>query len=378
MKVAFLSNFLTHHQVPFCNSMYEHLGDDFKMIVMRTADAEQKKLGYKELNDLYPFVIKTYESCEMDKYAESFCENADVVILGSAPLKYITKRLKDNKLTFIYTERIFKKGLIYALYPPMIKYMFNKFTSNRNKRMYYLCASGYTAKDINLFTHTPDKFFKWGYFPETKKYEDIDALIENKVKNSIVWVARYIDWKHPEIAVEIGKRLKRDGYEFEINMIGNGVMLDEITQKVKNEGIGDNIHILGGVPSNEVREYMEKSQIHIFTSDRQEGWGAVLNESMNSACAVVANKDIGATPFLLENGVNGFTYSDIDELYEKVKFLLDNSEKRKEISKNAYKTIVDEWNAETATERFCKLCFGLLNDNPVTYKSGPCSKARLR
>lgn len=375
MKVAFLTNFLTHHQTPFCNSMYESLGDNFTLIVMRSADLEQKKLGYKELNDLYPFVVKVYEGEEKERKALSICEEADVVILGSAPEKYVKKRLEQNKLTFIYTERIFKKGLMYAFYPPMIKHMFRKFTYKRDKNQYYLCAGGYVARDINAFTHTPEKFFKWGYFPEMKEYPDIDEMIDKKERNSIVWVARYIDWKHPEIAVQVGKRLLNDGYNFTINMIGNGALLEEIAILIEKEGLSEHIHLLGGVDSDKVREYMERSEIHIFTSDRQEGWGAVLNESMNSACAVVANKDIGAAPFLLKDGENGFVYRTVDELYAKVRTLLDNPETRKEISKNAYKAIVNEWNSDIATERLLDLCNKLLRGEKTEYLRGPCSNS---
>ena len=34
---------------------------------------------------------------------------------------------------------------------------------------------------------------------------------------------------------------------------------------------------------------MEKADIFLFTSDRREGWGAVANEAMNSACALVVS-----------------------------------------------------------------------------------------
>ena len=32
MKIIFISNFLTHHQLPFCLEMVERYGDDFKFI----------------------------------------------------------------------------------------------------------------------------------------------------------------------------------------------------------------------------------------------------------------------------------------------------------------------------------------------------------
>ena len=375
MNIVFLTNFLTHHQTPFCDAMYSQLQDEFHLIVMRPTDPEQKNLGYKNLNNLYPFVVKAYEGTQEEAFAMSLCEHADVVILGSAPQKYIQKRLKQNKVTLIYTERIFKKGIKYAFYPPVILQMLKRFTFNRQKKQYYLCAGGYVAKDINLFTHTREKFFKWGYFPETKTYENVDLLIDQKEKNSIVWVARYIDWKHPEIPLEIGKRLLRDGYDFKINMIGNGVMLEKIALSVQEQGLGENVNILGAIESDKVREHMEKAEIHLFTSDRQEGWGAVLNESMNSACAVVANKEIGAVPFLLQNGSNGFVCETTDELYEKIKFLLDNPQERKKLSRAAYRTISEEWNESVATQRLLALCSALLDEKKVKYAQGPCSNS---
>ena len=57
-----------------------------------------------------------------------------------------------------------------------------------------------------------------------------------------------------------------------------------------------------------VRSVMEKSHIFVFTSSHLEGWGAVVNEAMNSGCAVVANVQAGAVPYLIEQGVNGIAY----------------------------------------------------------------------
>ena len=49
----------------------------------------------------------------------------------------------------------------------------------------------------------------------------------------------------------------------------------------------------------------------------QEGWGAVLNEAMNSGCACIASHAIGSAGFLIEHGENGFVYrdGDMDDFY---------------------------------------------------------------
>lgn len=371
--IVFVSNYFNHHQRPFSNAMYGILGDGYKFIETVPMEEERLKMGWKV--ESFPSYVITYD--DYDKNKEKCIElidNADVVIIGSAPNELILNRIKENKLVFRCAERMFKKKTEYLKYPIRF-YRWNKMVP-KNKPIYMLCSSAYTSKDFAILGLFKGKCFKWGYFPETKKYENVDALIENKKPNSIIWVARFIDWKHPEIAIEVARRLKQDGFDFELNMIGNGVMLDDMKQKVVDLDLGDKVHILGSMKPEEVREYMEKSKIHLFTSDRREGWGAVLNESMNSACAVVANKSIGATSYLINDGENGFSYKNIDDLYEKVKWLLQNSESRSAMAKKAYESIINCWNAEFAANRFMELAEITLNNEEVcNFEYGPCSKA---
>ena len=126
----------------------------------------------------------------------------------------------------------------------------------------------------------------------------------------------------------------------------------------------------------DVRNRMEKSQIFIFTSDWNEGWGAVLNEAMNSGCAVVVSHSIGAAPYLIRHGENGYLYSsgNIEELSSLVKSLISNPLKAEDMGTNAYKTITDTWNASVAVTRFYELCSSILSGNRgVAYSDGPLS-----
>ena len=157
-----------------------------------------------------------------------------------------------------------------------------------------LCAGAFTYADFAKHGSFINKAYKWGYFPETKRYESIERLVEKKKKNSILWCGRFIDWKHPDDALCVAERLKAAGYSFALNIIGAGELEPKLKSMIEQYGLNDCVHMLGAMPPENVREYMESSQIYIFTSDRSEGWGAVLNESMNSGCAVVASDAIGA------------------------------------------------------------------------------------
>lgn len=375
MRIVFVSNYYNHHQAPLSEAFYIKTNGNYYFIQTMPMEDERKKMGWGA--NLPNFVVESYKDKQSYSQALHLIDAADVVIAGSAPEKMIRKRIRSGKLVFRYSERIYKNIKNWLTLPlRFVKYHFNNFPS---KNIYLLCASAYAAGDYAKTRNFIGKTYKWGYFPAVKKYESIDALVEQKEKASILWVARFIELKHPDASILVAERLKKEGYEFNLNLIGNGILQEKIQNMIKEKGLENYVHILGVMFPERVRAYMEISQIFLFTSDFNEGWGAVLNESMNSGCAVVASHAIGSVPFLIKDGENGFIYKNgnIDDLYDKVKFLLDHPKKCTELGKNAYFTLTDEWNADVAAERFLHIAENLLNGekkNFNTYFDGPCAK----
>lgn len=160
-------------------------------------------------------------------------------------------------------------------------------------------------------------------------------------------------------------------------MIGSGALHMAIQQMIADHDLSDSVSLLGAVPPAEVRRYMEKSNIFLFTSDKHEGWGAVLNESMNSGCVVIADDAIGSVPFVIRDGINGYTYhkGNVEELYSKLLPIMKDLNLRKGISLNAYQTMTENWNAKVAAERFISLSNALLKGKTLSYfNDGPLSK----
>lgn len=372
MKITFCSNFLNHHQLPFSLEMYNKENIEYYFVATEKIPEERINLGYENMNDKYPFVIKAYEN---QKEAIRICNDSDVVIIGSAPDIYIEERMKRNKLTFRYNERIFKKGRWRIINPRAIRYMLKHHIKYRDKKLYMLCASAYTAKDFSLIGAYKNKCYKWGYFPQCEVI-NIDDVIRNKSDNGkikIIWVARFLKWKHPELVIELAKKLVKYNYNFEITMIGTGVLFGEIKRKVQKERLDKYIKLIGAVEHNKVRQYMKEANIFLFTSDQEEGWGAVLNEAMNSGCAVIANEKIGAVPYMIKNNVNGITYRHKRGFFKGVISLLEDKDKREMIAKNAYYTIRNTWNEKNATNNLLELINNLLNGANSKIDEGPCS-----
>jgi hypothetical protein len=92
----------------------------------------------------------------------------------------------------------------------------------------------------------------------------------------------------------------------------------------------------------------------------------------------VASKQAGSTNFLIQDGQNGFSYNcnDIDTLYARVKYLLENPKVMFDLQNKAMDTIHEEWNAEIAAQRLVAFSKAILEgEEYLIYTAGPMSKA---
>lgn len=378
MKIVFVSNYYNHLQSAFSEAMYRQIGEGYAFIETMPIEQERVNLGWGEKN-CPPFVLRSYVSEDAYNHCMEVIDDADIVITGSAPEAMIRKRVQDRKIVFRYSERPLKKKISLLQY---CKRLIRLHQYNpRYANVYMLCASAYAAADFSKFGVFKNRFLKWGYFPAAQRYEDIAGLISGKKERSILWAGRLLNWKHPDAAVEVADRLKRDGYDFEMEIIGTGELEGTLAEMIRTRGLAGRVQMLGSMRPEQVRQHMEQSEIYLFTSDRNEGWGAVLNESMNSGCAVVASHASGSVPYLLHDKVNGLIYrnGDLDALYQKVKWLLNHAEERRAISRRAYETILTEWNEENATRKLLNIANHVINGGRIqdVYSSGVCSPAEI-
>jgi len=378
MKVVFVSNYFNHHQKPFCEEMYRRLGGDFAFISTSVMSEERKELGYSS-DDQPEYVHLAYEGEQQKRNAAALINTADVVIAGSAPNDMFYERIRTGKLLLRYAERPFKRKA--SLFRRAYHFIRHHQMDLWKKNIYMLCAGGYVAKDYASIGMYQGRTYKWGYFPVVKKY-DMDELFLRKRRNVLMWCGRFIDWKHPDDAILLAKRLKEQGYDFHLNIVGTGDMEEKLHKLVRQFDLTGQVQFLGSMAPDRVRTHMEEAGIYLLTSDRQEGWGAVLNEAMSSGCAVVASDSAGAVPYLICDGENGAVYPSGNQgvMFEKVKYLLDHPEDQKSMGQEAYQTMEETWNANTAAERVLRLAEKLLagEKKPGLFEEGPCSMAPTR
>lgn len=376
MKAVFITSTFDHYHLPSCEEAYRQLGSDFTFISTIPMPESMKKLGFTDFSKIRPYALNAWENEENKQKAKDLCDNADMVIIGAASEKFVEKRLKENKLTFCFSERLFKKGVKSFFKPKNAIGLYKKHIQFRNNSNYYILCSGYyAAKDFRIIGMNPGKLLRWGYFSAVK---ELKREFNNDVV-TLLWTGRFVELKHPEYAIEVAKELKRENVDFRMKFIGMGPMQEQMQSYIDSNNLGDNVKILGSMPTEEVQKHMDNADIALFTSDRREGWGAVVNEAMVGGCAVVASSAAGCSKSLINNGINGFVYHHPNkkEFIQYVMKLVKDKDLRERIGVQANKDLCEKWNGTEGMKRLLDLSRAVVEGGILPeYEDGPCSVAK--
>jgi glycosyltransferase involved in cell wall biosynthesis len=358
------------------SSLFEDV--DFHFVQAMPMEEKRINMGWAVDPKDYPYVSLFYED---KKYCEELILNSDVVIFGwteGLTSELEKKRLSSGKLSFRVSERIYRGSRIKWLSPRGLMKKYNEHIRYRKKPVYLLCAGAYVSADFKLIHAYPDKMLKWGYYPDVKDRSFRVSETDNKIR--LCWAGRFVKLKHPEYAIELCKELEKFGYDYELKMIGDGYMRQDLEKTVKDAGLSASVSFLGNLKPEEVTMHMKDSDVFLFTSNYLEGWGAVVNEAMQCGCAVVASREAGAVPFLINDGENGISYrnGDYEDFKKKVLSLFQEKYKILQFAKNGYDTIEKIWNAKNASMEFVRFCREYIDGAvPRPAEIGPMSKAEI-
>lgn len=394
MTIAYFSNFLNHHQKLVADEMYEMTKHQYVFVETTPMYDWLKKGGYTDYSQ-EPYVLRAWENEENRQKALDLAKSSDVALFGGPEvLAFEVFRARNtNKLSFEVSERWLKRGLLNILSPRLIKNKWYYHTLFLRKPFYKLCASAFCALDEYKLHSYKDRCYKWGYFTLIEDIEPNSKEEFNSEKVRMMWCSRFLKWKHPELPVLLAKRLKDKGFDFHLDMYGSGEMYDKTYSLVNEYKLSEVVTLCGNLPNAEILQSMREHDIFLFTSDQNEGWGAVANEAMSNGCVLVGSDAIGSTPYLIKDGVNGILFKSsvpkngftksgmkvdekaLDSLTEKVEWLLNHPNERIQMSKNAYLSMKNVWSPENAAKNFMQLVDDLMQGKDSSIYEGPCSKA---
>jgi len=379
MKFVILTNTYNPHMKPLADSLYNRLGDNFYFICKSKIELERRNLGWTDIEDC-PYLLNLSNNIQREK-CENLIIESDVVYFGANPdmFSFIKPRLKLKLLTYFHSERLFKHGFFQFLIPNyFFKYLTQRIITSYQKNVFTLSASSFLKSDyLKIFAKT-DNIYKIGYYPEFFKH-NIEKLVKSKRSNKIriLCVGRLLKLKHFDNAIKVVNLLFKKGYHnIELNIFGNGVEKERLNKLIKSLQAENYVILRDSIPPECIRKEMDNSNIFLMLSDKREGWGVVLNEAMNSGCAVIASESAGSTKYLVNNNINGLVqnYSNLEQLQKNLILLIETDEIRERFGYNAYLTIENLWNSEVAATRLIEFSKNHFNDKKVYYDVGPLSK----
>jgi len=140
----------------------------------------------------------------------------------------------------------------------------------------------------------------------------------------VLCVARLIERKGQHHLIEAVKRLKDDGFEIRLDLIGTGDALEANQSQAQQLGVRDRVNFVGYVPREEIATRYAAAHVFVLPS-YNEGMSVATLEAMAAALPIIITRT-GGTAELVEEGVNGLTFAwaDVDALTTHLKRLAAN------------------------------------------------------
>lgn len=389
MKLVIYSIILNHHQANIADELWTLTEKQFCFVELSCPNDGDKKGDERDYREC-PYLLKAWKSREEYQQAMELAKTAECCIFsGIQALPFQKERMKLDLLSFDMSERWLKRG-IKNLFSPAIFRMLCAYHVGKwgRKPAYKLCCSAFAARDQYRIGTYKDKCYKWGYFTAVDNHIERYTKSDSD-KKSLMWCARFLKLKHPELPILLAEYLKSKGYNFTLDMYGRGPYEEAAMKLVKKAGVTDVVKFLGNKPNKELMEDMRHHDIFLFTSDRNEGWGAVANESMSNGCVLVASDAIGSAPYLVKDGETGMIFRSpktgssfngpdrkaLASLCEKVEYLFQNPEVLASVSNNGIRQMQETWNPKVAAARLLQLIDCLKLGKDTIFREGPCSRA---
>jgi glycosyltransferase involved in cell wall biosynthesis len=227
----------------------------------------------------------------------------------------------------------------------------HKCLNNSYPASFLGCLEMYFAKIFKLYENNVDLFIAPSVFVKNKF---IDFGID---KRKIYYLPYAIDlagfnpnFDHGKYILYIGNLYAKKGVEtllmsakylkgISIKIIGEGPQRCELESFSRRERL-TNVEFLGYRSKKDLAGFIRDALFTVVPSRWYEVSGLIIYESFASGKCVVAS-NIGGLPELVDDGLNGLLFrpGDFNDLVEKIRYLINNPMRIRELGRNAYEKI---------------------------------------
>ncbi len=188
--------------------------------------------------------------------------------------------------------------------------------------------------------------------------EKINARViplKRKDNLRLAFVGRLSQAKGQEQAIKMMYALKKEGFNVQLDLIGDGSILDRLRTKrdIKKYHLKQNVKMLGY--QKNIYDLLPTYDIGVMCS-KCEGFGLVTAEYMMAGLPVLAARS-GANVELVRDGVDGYLYElgDIDDMKSKLLRIVDENLGGETTQKWAMKMFSEDKNTENIVKVYKKV-----------------------
>lgn len=215
----------------------------------------------------------------------------------------------------------FKIKLLYPFYR-----IFEKALLNRAQRIIVASPSYATSsKALDKYSKKID------VIPLALPDKDvIPTTIGNRVYLNLLMIGRLTYYKGHKILINALGELKNQGFDFRLNIIGEGELFFDIKKQIDNIGLSGEIRLLGKQSDDELMTELGETDLLCLPSiERTEAFGMVLLEAMRaSKPCLVSDVQGSGMSWVVQDNKTGFVakHNDVKSLVNKLKYIVEHKE----------------------------------------------------
>ncbi len=220
------------------------------------------------------------------------------------------------------------------------------------------CSSLDYIKNSNLTKYyflEPDKFVDLPlgidlefWQPQTKNLARLDEFGFKASDKIILFVGAMSTthgFKGVDVLLKAGVKLKAVGADFKMLLVGNGNLVEDLRQQIKELGLEEVVKIKSNASNVALRDYYNLAYTAVLPSiNKSEVFGLVLVEAMACGAPVVASNLPGVRTVVAE-GEGGLLVepNDSDDLADKLQWLLNNETTAKDFGSSNLQRVQNKY-----------------------------------
>ena len=168
--------------------------------------------------------------------------------------------------------------------------------------------------------------------------EDIPKNVSKLNTKNLISIGRLAKEKGVTDLIELFKELKEKNPKenYHLHLVGDGAERNKVVDMIYRYDLTKDITVHGYLKKKDINVLFKDTSLYLMTS-YTESFGLVLVEAMAYGIPCLAYTSAEGANDLITNDYNGYLIEnrDKDEMIEKIEYIMNNDNKRKELGKNA-------------------------------------------